>query len=514
YTRADHDARPAFEEPEIRRADLAEAVLLLRRAGLRLQDLPLLDPPPAAAIEAAEELLRVLGALDGRGELTPRGTQMAALPVHPRQARLFLEGQARGVGAEAAAVAALIGERDLRLAQRFGADWESPPASGPSDLLALLEAYQEAQRLGFDADRLRTAGLDPWAARTAHRLVAELVPGARLDGPDPPPARQEALLRAVLAAYPDRVARRRAPRSDELLLCSGGSAWLAPRSEVREAEFLVAVDVEERTGTSSRTIVRLASAIQPDWLLDVEGAPLCESEAPCWNAAAGRVEVVQRLLYGQLVLDESRAPARGTDPAHWGVLLSAVRALGLRALMAEEDLTRLQARLALVAAHCPEAGLSPLPDDAFERALMRLCPGCTSLAELQQAPWPQVLLEACGLDPSATLRQLAELAPEHIMLPSGRRVRIHYALDRPPWIASRLQDFFGTERGPSIARGRVPLVLHLLAPNQRPVQVTSDLAGFWERHYPSVRRELCRRYPRHPWPEDPCVAPPLRRRPC
>jgi ATP-dependent helicase HrpB len=143
-------------------------------------------------------------------------------------------------------------------------------------------------------------------------------------------------------------------------------------------------------------------------------------------------------------------------------------------------------------------GLVPPGDDALAALLARACDGMTSFAELRRAALLDLLDAQVGEHRAA----LERAAPTHIQL-SRRRVAVHYELDRPPWIASRLQDFFGLPRGPSVAGGRVPLVLHLLAPNQRPVQVTQDLPGFWQRHYPELRRQLMRRYPKHAWPEDP-----------
>jgi ATP-dependent helicase HrpB len=511
YTRHDHDTRPEFEVPELRRLDLAEAVLLLCAAGLDPAAVEFLDPPAPATLAAATSLLRRLGAVDGAGAITAEGAAMARLPLHPRQARILLTGASLGVAQDAAAAAALLGERDLRLQQRAGGQRQGAEASGPSDLLHLVDLLDQARAARFDPGLLRAQGLDPGAAQAAERARQKLLERGRstqirfvekgdLGSPSP-------LLRAILAGYPDRVARRRARGRPEVLLCGGGAATLAEESVVRDAEFLVLLSAEEREGERG-TLARLASAIEPDWLLDLPEAPISESVEPLWNAAAQRVEVVRRLLYEGLVLDESRAPGDGADPAQAALLLSMARAAPPGDLFDAEALERLRCRLAFLAAHCPEAGLPSFTQAEVDEALADLCQGRASFAALRQASLLDAVRERLDLRRPERAQKLALLAPEEVTLPGGRRVKVQYEDGQAPHIASRLQDFFGMARGPAVAGGKVPLVLHLLAPSNRPVQVTTDLSGFWVRHYPAIRRELCRRYPRHSWPEDPTTAAP------
>jgi ATP-dependent helicase HrpB len=325
-----------------------------------------------------------------------------------------------------------------------------------------------------------------------------------------------ALLAATLAAYPDRVARRRAPGSDEIVLTGGGSARLDPASVVREAPLLVALDAEERRGDrrpgarGAEVRVRIASAVTQELLLDLFPDALRYEDAVAWNAAAERVDASERLVYDDLVLEETRA-ARADPEKVSALLAEEALARGPRAFAEEGALDRLLARIAFAAGQAPDTGLSPVSDADLAAALRALAAGRRSFAELREADLPGALLGR--LEPRARAA-LERLAPERVTLPGGRTARIHYEAGKPPWVESRLQDFFGMAAGPSVAAGRVPLVLHLLAPNQRAVQVTTDLAGFWDRHYPAIRRELMRRYPRHAWPEDPRTAapPPARRR--
>ena len=257
--------------------------------------------------------------------------------------------------------------------------------------------------------------------------------------------------------------------------------------------------------------IRLASAVTQELLLDLFPDALRYEDEVRWNAQAERVDAFERLLYRDLVVEESRA-AR-VDPARAAAaLFEAARARGARAFAAEGALDRLLARLSFAARHGPDGGLAPAGDEELLRALRAACDGRRSFAELREAGLEAALL---GELAPAERAALERLAPERVTLPGGRSVKVQYeGGEKPPFVESRLQDFFGLADGPRLAGGRVPLVLHLLAPNGRAQQVTTDLAGFWARHYPALRRELMRRYPRHAWPEDPLHAvPPAPRRP-
>jgi ATP-dependent helicase HrpB len=273
----------------------------------------------------------------------------------------------------------------------------------------------------------------------------------------------------VLAAFPDRVARRR--RDDEVLLSIGGSARLPNNHH----EFVVAVDIEDRKDRGLPLVRLAAGPMQPEWLLD----RVSERVTLDWNRAAERVEEVTALVYDQLVIEETRAPAPATGDS--------AKLLAEKAL--ETDIGRFADRDALEQLRARAAFAGITIDVAA--TLAELCRGRTSFTELAAAD----LLGA--LRPP----RIEKLVPDRLRLPGGREVKVHYEAGKPPWIESRLQDFFGVKETPRI--GATPVVVHLLAPNHRPVQVTSDLAGFWERLYPQVRRELSRRYPKHKWPEKP-----------
>ena len=293
-----------------------------------------------------------------------------------------------------------------------------------------------------------------------------------------------------------------------MVFAGGGSATVARESAVRDAELLVAVDAEERRTTRASVLVRLASAVEPEWLLDLFPDDLAESVEVEWDDARERVIVVSRLSYEGLVLEESRRPPGPAEAARAGKLLASHARPEM--LLDPEALASLRGRVEAVVNAAPEQGLRKIEDADIREALDALSEGFTSLEELRGADLRDAILERIAPGAAALLDRLA---PESVALPSGRRARVEYAPGQPPALHSRLQDFFGMQRGPAIVQGRLPLVLHLLAPNGRAQQVTQDLSGFWERHYPAVRRELMRRYPRHAWPEDGATAvpPPPRR---
>lgn len=497
YTQLDYRGRPAHPIPALLREDLASLVLALRGAGVRdLEELRWLDEPPPRALTQADTLLQDLGAVSPGGALNEIGQRLERLPLPVRAGRVFLEAARRGLGPLAADAAALLSERSLRTA---AAEREPPPVRGESDLLWLLDLLGEARRARFRSGTLRGLGVDAQSARSVDRVAKQLE--RQLRGPERQ-ARSDhpdlELRQALLVGHPDRVAKRQG--GARFALAGGGGVQLAPESTVQESEWLVVLDAgASSAGGAASGKARLVSAIEADWLLDAFPDGLSEASQVRFDEARGRVESQWELSYGALVVE--RSPEAGDPVSTAACLAEAARAAGPRSFCDAEALDALLKRLAFLGSLRED--LPTLDESSLMDVIVELCEGRSSFAELREA---QPLLHLTGrLGPDGE-NLLRRLAPTHVGIPGRKRCQVNYERQQPPWISSRLQDFFGLSRGPEL--GGVPLVLHLLAPNKVAVSITSDLAGFWERTYPREARALRRRYPRHSWPEDPATAEP------
>jgi ATP-dependent helicase HrpB len=508
YTQHDHDARPRFDVPEIARADLAELVLVLAGLGVRdASTFPFFEAPSAVAIEAARSLLARLGAIDASGAITTDGSQLLALPLHPRLGRIALAARDDGLAAEGALLVSTLAEREIRASHRtrFG-DRDAPRVeTDASDAVDRMEALAGAEASGASRSSFASYDLDPRGASAALTLRDQIVRAldrTRRGEPRYAPDADAALMRAILAGFSDRVGRRRKKGSSDVVLAGGGSVKLAETSVVRDAELMVCVEADEARGGA---ICRIASAIEPEWLLELHPDHVTDVRTFRFDLDKERLELVTGLAYDGLTIDESRGDAVG-EPGAAAALAKEAMARDLGRFVDRNRLTQLRLRATL--ARKADATLPSFDEAAVERALIDACEGRRSLAELAKA-------DVLGAMESAmTFRErqrFEELAPTSVTLPGRAKVDVTYELDRPPWMESRMQDFFGLVEGPRA--GGAPIVLHLLAPNGRAVQVTTDLAGFWDRHYPSIRKELMRQYPRHHWPDDPRTASPRKPKP-
>ncbi len=520
FTEMDFTTRRVFETPEIQRLDLAGAALELHAAGIEdLMRFDWFESPGEHAITAADELLQKLGAIKSSGEVTSFGIKMLRYPLHPRAARLLLEAEARGIGTRGALIAVLMSERNLRTRNVSAQPRARAQTTGDSDLSEQEDLFREAQRLRFDSASLQELGIHPGTARAVERAYKQLLRLLERPAADNAIIKEwsdEQIRVAILAGYPDRAARRQESDNDfsvspssisnlTLKFANGTSAQLSAESAVR-SEYLVAVEATEQSANrSTSTTIRTAIAIEPDWLLDLFPDVIREQNQITWNKDQERVEVMSQMRYDQLVLDERKLDLKNISPELGrGVtdqLFEAARKRGWQHFLDAEEVARLQARIDLMQRTFPQALWPRLTDDELFELLKSSCESKKSFGELHKSLNLDSIAQS--LFSYEQLSLLNRMAPEKIQFAGRKNLPVHYEFGQSPWIASRLQDFFGQAVGPKIADGRVPLVLHLLAPNQRPVQITQDLAGFWERTYPQVRRELSRRYPKHSWPEDP-----------
>ncbi|MGQ4808778.1 ATP-dependent RNA helicase HrpB [Candidatus Entotheonellaceae bacterium PAL068K] len=505
WTVQEHMARAPHEVPEIRRIDVAEILLLLKAHGMHdARTFAWLEAPDEVSLGRAEQLLRDLGAADARtGEITPLGQSMAAFPAHPRYARMLMAGHAYGCTSEVALIAALTQDRDL-LVRRVPKHVKEARERllgdrADSDFFILMRAWRYAKHHEFRLDACRRLGIHAGAARQVSRLFRQFLRVAEQQGLalNDHAADQEAVRKCVLIAYIDQLAHRRdtGTRRCDLVHARGGE--LARDSAVRHSRLLVASEINEieRANQDLTVILRLATAVDAAWLAELFPDALTEQTEVRFDTSGKRVVVQQVTRFRDLVLTTKRA---GMPPEKEAAALLARGVLAGRFTLkhwtpaVEQWICRLNG----LARWCPELGLPAINNQERLFLLQQICLGSLSARDMQTQPvWP-VLKD--WLTPSqATL--LDTHAPERLALPSGRQARIRYAEDTPPVLSARIQDLYGLTQTPTIAMGRQPLVVEILAPNQRPVQVTQDLANFWTHTYPEVKKTLQKRYPKHEW---------------
>ncbi|MBI3772009.1 MAG: ATP-dependent helicase HrpB [Gammaproteobacteria bacterium] len=474
-----------YASPEILEADLAPLTLELAQWGCRdPQQLAWLDPPPAAAYAQAQELLQRLGALDNENRVTAHGREMAALPVHPRLAHMILRGRDIGAGAQTCALAALLSERDvLRTGKERNADMHTR--------MQVLHGVVRDEE--FDRGALQR--IKQTAAQWRRQL------GISTENYD------DALLGVLLAyAYPDRIAQRRSGDAGRYLLANGRGAVFTQHQSLADAAYLVIAQLE---GSEREAKIFLATAISEQQIEHYFAAQIESREFVEWDRREEAVMARRQRCLGALVLED--LPLTQASPEHvTQALLAGIRQLGLESLPWDRQTRFWQARVQFLHRLEPEQW-----PDVSDQALMAtlekwLAPFVTGMSRRVHLAKLDLAGALNHLLSWQQQRALDELAPTHVQVPTGSRIALDYSND-PPVLAVRLQEMFGATDTPRIGGGKVKLLLHLLSPAQRPVQVTQDLAGFWRGSYHEVKKDLKGRYPKHYWPDDPLQAEPTRR---
>ena len=521
WSEASHRARPEQETPEIRRVDLAGPVLQLRCWGeADVRAFPWFEPPREGTVARAERLLVRLGAMDDAGP-TELGRAMARLPVHPRLARLMLEAIRNGCAERGALAAALLSERDpfrsddaathtSHAGRRQAAPQGPRRAVSRSDLLDRVLALEEFERSGRDLSPLGM--INHAAARfvfKARDQLLRLVEGRHaskartIDRRAPiPSANEEGFLRAVFAAFPDRLARRREVGGPRAVMVGGKGIILGPESAVRESEYFICLDVDAAQGEAR---VRQASGVEHEWIAPTQTRTTIDV---VFDETSERVSARRRVRFDDLILEEGTAPLPPGEETS-NALAQAAAAHWSRVYPPDsEGVEQFVTRVRCLRDWMPDLDLPAFDEADLQSMLPLLTVGCRSFAELRRVPWIDILRTRLT---RAQASAVDHEAPERIEVPSGNRITLAYEVGRPPVLAVRIQEVFGLKETPRIAGGRVRVLMHLLAPNMRPQQITDDLASFWANGYPLVRKELRARYPKHSWPEDPTVAAPQRR---
>ncbi len=499
YTTHTLHAMAPHTPPEICVTDLSQLLLELAAWGVAdPMQLGWLDAPPAAAQESARRLLVELDLFDASGRITNLGREVVRMPLHPRLGRLLLRSRELHCPGLGCRVAALLSERDLF---RFDAGNGLTPASS-SDIADRLEAMSYWRSSGGNDRKM-----DLSAVKSVERVARQLRQFMNLPETEERwSCDDDRIPRLLLSAYPERLARRRT-LGGGYLLAGGRGARISERSGVRTPEYIVAVALD--AGSQAEAIIHLAAEIPESVIRDERSGHVKSEMTVSWDDREQRVTAqrLERLGSIQLSAQTVVPTAAQAVPA----VIGALRAAGLKLLSLNEAVSQLQGRLMLLHTVFPERDWPDASDavlcDTLEKWLAPYLEGVNTARKLSQLDIADILRQ--GLD-YRQQRELDELAPTHLSVPSGSKIRIDYSGEIPV-LAVKLQELFGLAVGPTLCNGRIPVLLHLLSPAGRPIQVTRDLRGFWDGSYQQVKKELKGRYPKHPWPDDPWSAAPTRR---
>lgn len=503
WTTRDHERREKSELPEVKRLDLAEVVLSLKAAGIgSLASFRWLDPPEPQALKRAVELLGNLGALSSGEEITALGRRMLAFPVHPRYARLLLEAEKLGCVKAACLLAALTQGRGLlvkntsRDVDKYRDDLLRDGAD--SDVLVQLRAFSAARKSGFDSARCRSLGIHALSARQAAQLAEKFEDIARQEGLSLGEAllSEHAMDKCMLAAFPDHVAKRLDRGTLRCALVHGRRGMLA-RESVVKSELLVAGEITEIGGRGGevQTLLTLASPVHEAWLQEMFAEEFSDEVVTLFDPSTRGIVTRRLTRFHDLVLREA---AGGEPDLSVAAKLFADKIIEGELLLPlwNESVEQWILRLNCLATWMPALEMPYLGVEERHFLLEQLAQGITSYRSLKNCdPWPVLH----GWLSSSQRAALAAYAPERLKLPGGRNVRLIYAEGKAPVMAARVQDLYGIEKPLTIGDGRVRVRIEILAPNQRPIQVTDDLGGFWKNTYPQIRAEYARRYPKHEW---------------
>lgn len=482
YTQGEFEARPAFTTPELLRSDLSQTLLELKVLGFsELKSFSWFEAPPKDSLEAAEELLFLLGAIKEKsGAITELGMAMSRIPAPPRISRLLLEADKRGCLEAALRLSALILAGELNELDALE-NLKKPPSFLANRTLDQLRRSFEKSSATFSSSQLP---------------------------------------QAVLRGFPDRVAKRKEHSQTsrnrsgqlELVFSSGGMAEVAMTAFTLHHDFFIALDAQEHGHAGkgiSKTVARSLLSLEETDLLDLTPSPLHESSKLVWDKTKKRLTQQVSLCYGQLTLEEKET-SPSPSPESFSAFFKEATSFGLSQMLTwadwvealgrfhkKEQIESILGRILLFTSSQKSPTITPID---LAQQLAEKTGDTYSFDFFCGIDWLQVL-SAIFLPNSDHL--LSSQVPTHLLLPNGKKAPITYPLNRNPWVESRLQDFFGMKETPAVLSGTVPVTVHLLAPNYRAVQVTQDLSGFWKNHYPEIRKELSRRYPKHAWPEDP-----------
>jgi ATP-dependent helicase HrpB len=504
WTQGEQRHKAAHTLPEVERLDLAGTVLSLKMMGVsKAQDFPWFQAPKPESVDQAEALLVLLGAVDHKGRLTDRGRDLARFPAHPRLALLLETAAGAGCLPEAVIAAAILSERSpltgtakqkRQQAQSESVEFGDEPAS---DFTRLIPLVHEAKRLRFERNACERLGLHGSACRQIWRAADHYMAFAKRADFLTDMEQDVGLSRCLLRAFPDRLARR---RDKGTLLCDlrdGRRGELARESMARDEMLLVTTEIRETSGggRGAKTILSLACGVREDWLLEDFPDEWEDIDDVVWDDRKQQVLQRRRLSCLGVVLEESESTNVPEGRAA-EMLADRVQAGKLRLEKWNKDVDRWIERVRWVASVFPERELITYDESDRASIIRDICSGATRYRDIRTKDCLDHVRHALSWD---DIQFVEKMAPAAIQLPCGRRMKIRYSLDQAPLGKARIQDFYDLETTPTVAGGRVPLLLEILAPNMRTVQITDSLERFWRELYPRAKQELARRYPKHEW---------------
>jgi ATP-dependent helicase HrpB len=507
WTRHEQNARPPQELSEVKRLDLSEVILTLKASDVNdVRAFRWLEAPDPRAVERAEMLLRDLEAIDDTtGAITALGRRMLAFPVHPRYARMLLAAQDYGCVRPVALIAALTQGRDLfgrrQSAQANDARDDLFDNETESDFFVLMRAWRYAERNGYQVDRCRRVGVNAQAARQVGLLFEQFLRIAEAEGLDirEQPFTADAVRRCVLVGFSDQVAKRLDGGSQRCELVHGRPGTLARESVVKAPLFVVSEVREVESGggreRALNVVLNLATAIQGEWLRELFPKNFQEVRAVAYDPTLRRVVARHEARFRDLVLEEKISDDPPAEEAA-GILAREVAAGRCVLENWDESVEQWILRVNRLREWMPELGLPLIGEQARAGMIELICHGAFSCSAIKNRPVLPVVKSWLSRQQQAWIE---EYTPERIQLPKGRNVKVVYSKDAAPTIAARIQDLYGIKDALRIANHRVAVRIQVLAPSNRPVQVTENLAVFWRETYPKLKQQLQRRYPKHEW---------------
>ena len=503
WTELEHAQRPAQETPEVRRLDLAEVVLTLKASGVvDVAKFRWLEAPDPKSLAKAETLLTDLGAIDAAGAITELGRRMLAFPAHPRYARMLLAAHERGCVPAICQIAALTqGKSVLPRAQGKQQQEDREDLFGGdagSDLFVMMRALRYAENANFNPQKLRPIGVNGIAAREASGLAQQFRGIARDEGLDDEArdTSSETLAKCILAGFPDQVGVRLDRGTLRVQLVHGRRGVLARDSVVHDAELIVAGEIREVDSRDDvQTLITLATAIREEWLREIFPDAFSKATEVFYDSTQRRVMARRLTKFRDLEIRVERTDDVPSEQAA-AILAAEVTAGRLKLENWNHDVEQWIVRLNQLADWCPEYELPKLTTEDRHTLVEQLCLGASSYRDIKDRQVWNVVKS--WLSP-AQIDLLDKMAPERLELPNGRKAKITYAENAQPTLGARIQDLYGVDSDLRIAGGKVSLVIQVLAPNYRPVQITTSLSTFWKESYPKLKQELSRKYPKHEW---------------